>query len=147
MGTRQRNRRWTLAGLAIIAVLALAGCGRVDLEDLTPEAVRTQQALNPPTPTRSGSSGTPAAGETPGAGGGASDADLAAGMAQYNTWCSGCHDGGRAKPIKGQTFEFSAIEDMLRNGTGGHPKYSPTTELTDNQFNDILAYIASQPAP
>ena len=55
MGATNRiPSRWLLAMTCTIAVVLLAGCGRVDLEDLTPEAVKTQQAIdaaNQPTAT------------------------------------------------------------------------------------------------
>lgn len=140
----QRTRLTPLLAL-IVGLALLAGCGRVDLEDLTPEAFKTQQASITPTATNPPRN-TAAAGETQVAD--FSDADLQAGMVQYNTWCSACHDSGRATALKGTTIDFTAIEQTMRTGTGfsaPHPKYS-LTEITNGQFNNILAYIASQPA-
>lgn len=132
---------------ALFAVLALAACGRVNLEDLTPEAIRTQEAMEPTA--RTGGGDDPSG--TPGSGGGQPEGDLVAGRTQYTTWCAGCHDNGRldAPVIKGMTFETEAvIASMRAGGADAHPvSYSPSTELTDNQFTDILAYLSSEPAP
>jgi mono/diheme cytochrome c family protein len=145
MGTGQRTRRWAVGLAAIAAVLVLAACGRVNLEDLTPEAIRTQEAMIPTEGPDTGDDGTP------GSGGGPTEGDLVAGGVQYNTWCSNCHDTGRleAPPLKGQTFDVDTVLASMRAGSADPHQvtYSPATELTDNQFTDILAYIASQPAP
>jgi mono/diheme cytochrome c family protein len=143
-------RFWTrVMAVTIIAVLALAGCGRVNLEDLTPEAFRTEEAARQATaaamPTNTpGPAGTPGSGSGSGSGGG-QPADLAAGEVQYNTWCAGCHDSGRAPVLKGRQFDFAEIEQVMRTGQGfaqPHPSYSQM-EITNRQFNNILAYIAS----
>jgi mono/diheme cytochrome c family protein len=148
MGTgqrTQRTRRWAAVLAALAAVLVLAACGRVNLEDLTPEAVRTQEAMNPTAAPDDGDDGD----GTPGTGG-ATEGDLVAGQVQYNTWCSNCHDTGRleAPPLKGQTFDVDAVLASMRAGAADPHQvtYSPSTELTDNQFTDILAYLSSQPA-
>jgi mono/diheme cytochrome c family protein len=150
MGNMQRNRRWAVGVAAVAAVLVFAACGRVNLEDLTPEAVRTQEAMNPTAAPGGGGSGSDTDG-TPGSGSGPTEGDLVAGKTQYNTWCTACHDGGRAAPIKGKTFDLATVLPTMREGQGGatqHPiTYSPATELTDNQFGDILAYLASETAP
>jgi len=137
-------------GLVVAAaVLVLAACGRVDLEDLTPEAIRTQEAMQP-TAQPGGSGGGDDSG-TPGSDEGATEGDLVAGRTQYATWCAGCHDNGRlnAPVIKGMTFDLEAVLGSMRaGGADPHPvTYSPSTELTDNQFTDIIAFIASEPAP
>lgn len=140
-------------GTALAAGMLLAagvGCGRVDLNDLTPEAVRTQEAAaeqtraaggSVPTPTLSGTQGT-------GGSGGFEGADLAAGRAQYGTWCQGCHDSGRAPSLMGKVYDFAAIEQPMRTGTGfaqPHPKYT-VFELTNQQIVNILAFVSGQPA-
>ncbi len=155
-----RSRRLTqsrslLALTAILAVVLFAGCGRDDLEDLTPEAFKTQQALdlaNRPTPTpTTESSGTAAAGETPGTSGGGDmpQGDVAAGSSIYNATCSGCHEGGRAASILGKVFDPAVEIPKLRTGEGfgaPHPKYAPTDirPLNDDDFNDVFAYLARQ---
>jgi mono/diheme cytochrome c family protein len=143
-----------MAFAAVLVLVVAAGCGRVNLEDLTPEAFKTQQAGIQATQTAGGGSGgatgSPGAGGTPGSGtGGFEGADIAAGKSQYGTWCSNCHDTGRAAPLKGRVFEFAAIEGVMRTGTGlsaPHPKYT-TFELSDQQIINILAFVASEPAP
>jgi mono/diheme cytochrome c family protein len=132
-------------------MVLLAGCGRVDLEDLTPEAVKTQQAIdlaNQPTatvePTVDPNATEVPAGDNPLAGG-----DIAGGDSLYNAQCSGCHEGGRAASIKGKTFDPAVYIPMLRTGEGfgvPHPKYELTaiTPLSDDDFIDIFAYLAAQ---
>jgi mono/diheme cytochrome c family protein len=154
MGRTQRTRRLAAVVVAISAMLALAACGRVDLETLTPEAVRTQEAAELMTaeanPGTDNGDGTPG---SDGGSGGPTEGDLVAGRTQYNTWCSNCHDTGRleAPPIKGTSYDAAEVIPQMRADGGAaspHPvTYSPATELTDNQLQDIFAYLASETAP
>jgi mono/diheme cytochrome c family protein len=130
-----------LAGAAMI--LLVSACGRVDLEDLTPAAVRTEIAGRPtptPAPTVDPSQPTP----TTGAGGvRTGEGNRAAGASLYNAQCSGCHEGRRAESLQGKSFVFEDIATWIRGGEGGpdgHPTYRPN-ELTDNNFRDILFYL------
>lgn len=137
-------RRWMLVFTAVLTMIVVAGCGRVNLEDLTPEAARTEIAA---TTTALASAPTETPIDAP------SDvveafanADVAGGGVLYNPWCSGCHDGGRAQPIKGQVFDPSEWIPKLRSESGAADPHTPTytiMELNDKQMTDILAYIAS----
>ena len=143
--------RWLLVAIGTLVLVVAAGCGRVDLEDLTPEAVRTQeaadateQAANPPAGGSDG--GTPA---TDGSGGGAVAGDVAAGRSIYNTECAGCHEQGRAASLIGQSLDPATIIPQLRSGEGftaPHPVYRPTDirPLSDNDFQNIFAFLASE---
>jgi mono/diheme cytochrome c family protein len=145
--------RWLVVPAAMIAIVLLSGCGRVNLVDLTPEAFKTQQAIdaaNQPTaePTTEGdgspAAGTEASGDNPLAGG-----DIAGGDAIYNSQCSGCHEGGRAASLKGNVFDPAVEIPKLRSGEGfgaDHPKYTLTAirPLNDADFIDIFAYLAAQ---
>ncbi|HYI15039.1 MAG TPA: cytochrome c [Thermomicrobiales bacterium] len=152
MGATNRiPSRWLLAMTCTIAVVLLAGCGRVDLEDLTPEAVKTQQAIdaaNQPTatvePTADPNASPVAAGDDP-----LAEGDVAGGDSLYNAQCSGCHEGDRAASLKGMVFDPAVVIPMLRTGEGfgvPHPKYELTaiTPLSDEDFIDIFAYLAAQ---
>jgi hypothetical protein len=156
---QSRQRGWVMVFAAVLVLAVATGCGRVDLEDLTPEAFKTQQAAQQATQAAGGggATGSPSAGGTPGTNGSPSSggsggfegADIAGGRSQYRTWCSNCHDTGRATAIKGKVYEFAAIENTMRTGTGlsaPHPKYS-TFQLSDQQIVNILAFVASEPAP
>lgn len=148
--------RVVLAIAAMTAIVLLSGCGRVDLEDLTPEAVRTQEALDAQSEPTSAPTAvvTPDSNQTTttgdgGGGGGAPEGDIAAGASIYNATCSGCHEGGRAASILGKVFDPAAEIPKLRTGEGfgaPHPKYAPTDirPLNDNDFQDIFAYLATQ---
>lgn len=141
--------RWLLATMCTIAVVLLAGCGRVDLEDLTPEAVKTQQAIdaaNQPTatvePTADPNQTEVPDGDNPLAGG-----DVAGGASIYNATCSGCHEGGRAASLLGKVFDPAVELPKLRTGEGfaaPHPKYTATDirPLSDEDFIDVFAYLA-----
>lgn len=156
MGARKLIRSRTLLGVVSIAALVLlAGCGRVDLEDLTPEAVKTQQAIdaaNQPTPADTpdpNATADPNQTSTSGGGGGAPSGDIAAGASIYNSSCSGCHEGGRAASIKGKVFDPAIVIPMLRTGEGftaPHPKYELTAirPLSDEDLTNIFAYLAAQ---
>jgi mono/diheme cytochrome c family protein len=152
-GRHTTPSRWIPALAAMIGIVLLAGCGRVNLEDLTPEAVKTQQAqeaANRPTPTQPDPNASPGANGSPSSGGGVvPGGDIAAGASLYNAQCSGCHESGRAASLKGKTFDPAVEIPKLRTGEGfgvPHPKYSPTdiTPLSDTDFEDIFAYLASQ---
>jgi mono/diheme cytochrome c family protein len=155
MGARKLNLpRWPLVLTWMAAMILLAGCGRVDLEDLTPEAVKTQQAIdaaNQPTPTDApdpNATADPNQTSTTG-GGGAPTGDIAAGSNLYNTSCSGCHEGGRAASLKGNVYDPAVYIPMLRSGEGftaPHPKYELTAirPLSDEDLTDIFAYLAVQ---
>lgn len=144
--------RWLLIAIGTLVLVIAAGCGRVDLEDLTPEAVRTQeaaeateQAANPPT--GGGDSGTPG---TDGSSGGAvTGGDVAAGRSIYNTECAGCHQQGRAASLLGKSLDPATIIPQLRSGEGfsaPHPVYRPTDirPLSDTDFQNIFAFLASE---
>jgi mono/diheme cytochrome c family protein len=139
------ERRWLLVSAAIIAMIVAVGCGRVDLETLTPEAVRTEVAATATArasiPTPDPNSASPGA-EIP-------KGDVAAGDAIYNSECAGCHEGTRAKSLKGQVIDAAKYVPMLRSGEGfgaPHPVYALTDirPLNDNDFNNIFAYLAAQ---
>jgi hypothetical protein len=127
----------------VVAIVAI-GCGRVDLEDLTPEAVRTQQASLPTPTQRPATSSTPGATQPAGAGIG----DAEAGRLQYSTWCTGCHESGRldAPVILGNTYDPAEWIPILRTpgDKARHPSSYTVMELNDNAYDDIFAYIASQ---
>lgn len=129
------RRRWIqVLVLASALMLILSACGRVNLEDLTPEAVKTQQAETQMTQT--------AAAEIAAEAGSEFDGNPARGDVLYGTWCINCHDGGRAEPIRGNAYPFSEWEEFFR--TGGdidHPSYNPLTDLSDQNLVDILTYI------
>lgn len=142
-------RRWLCLCIVVAALIVIAGCGRVNLEDLTPEAFKTAEA-NKPTPTSStGNSGTPGANGTPGSAGGV-EGNVQNGAVLYNTWCTGCHDTGRlnAPPVKGKTYDPTLVTPALRgdaSATLKHPATYKVTELNDKQIQDILAYISATP--
>ena len=129
-----RTRFMQVALLGGVLLLVLAGCGRVNLEDLTPEAVKTQQAEAAITQTAQAEAAAEAGSEF--------DGNPGRGDVLYGTWCINCHDGGRAEPIRGNAYPFSEWEEFFR--TGGdidHPAYDPFTDLSDQNLIDILTYI------
>ncbi len=137
-------RRWMLIFFAVLAMVAVSGCGRVDLEDLTPEAERTAISQ---TATAIANAPTETPIQAPSAVVEAfANADVAGGGVLYNPWCSGCHDGGRAQPIKGAIFDPGEWIPKLRSNSGAAEPHTPTYtefELNDQQLTDILAFIAA----
>ena len=129
-----RFRHMQVALLASLLLLVLSGCGRVNLEDLTPEAVKTEQAAEAVTQTAQAQIQEEAGDEFSG--------DPSRGDVLYGTWCINCHDGGPAEPIRGEAYPFSEWEEFFR--TGGdiqHPSYDPFLDLSDQNLIDILTYI------
>lgn len=130
------QRRWVQFVAITAALLLIAACGRVDLEDLTPEAVKTQQAEAQITASAEAAEQDALGAEFTG--------DPARGEVQYGTWCTGCHEGTLADPILGEAFPFSEYEEFFR--TGGdidHPSYDPILDLSDDDLVNILTYVAT----
>lgn len=130
-----RSRHMQVALLVSVLLLVLAGCGRVNLEDLTPEAVKTQEAEAAITQTAEVTAREEA--------GNALGGDPDRGDVLYGTWCINCHDGGQAEPIRGNVYPFEEWEEFFR--TGGdidHPSYDPFVDLSDQNLIDILTYVA-----
>jgi hypothetical protein len=138
------QRKWSaILPLAGAVVLLIAACGRVDLEDLTPEAVKTQQAEQAVTQTAIAEG----AGEFLG--------DPARGRTTWDTWCVGCHaEGGSGvgPDIRGTFYFWPDWEAFFRDGATadgsivheterGPITYQPT-DLTDENFFNVLAFIA-----
>ena len=135
-GERNFMRTRTMQVILLSSALALlvAGCGRVDLEELTPEAVRTQQAEAAITET--------AQAEAVEAAGGEFDGNPDRGNVLYGTWCINCHEGGQAEQIKGSAYPFEEWEEFFRTGGDvGHPAYDPVLDLSDQNLIDILTYL------
>jgi cytochrome c len=129
-----------------VLMLIVAACGRVDLEDLTPEAVKTQQAREAVTQTAISES----AGEFFG--------DPARGRTTWDTWCVGCHaetGNGIGPDIRGNVYLWPEWESFFRDGStaGGELTHEANgriityeaIELTDENFFNIFAYVAQRP--
>lgn len=146
------QRGWLVIFIGTLMLVIAAGCGRVDLEELTPEAVRTEVAAAGATRAAEATAAKAASG-SPGADGSTDGAaltgDITAGSLIYNAECAGCHERDRAASLIGQTFDPATIIPRLRSGEGfsaPHPVYRPTDirPLSDNDFQDIFAYLASE---
>lgn len=130
------QHRWVQFIAITAALLLLTACGRVNLEDLTPEAVKTQQA-------EAAVAATAAAAEQD-ALGAEFTGDPARGEVQYGTWCIACHEGTLAEPIVGEAYPFSEYEEFFRTGGDiGHPSYDPVLDLSDDDLINILTYVAT----
>ncbi len=135
-----RGERSTMRGhtvrvclMFVVFSLVLASCGRVDLEDLTPEAAKTEQAIAAITQTAGAEAAEEVAGELTG--------NVGRGDVLYGTWCINCHDGGQAEPIRGNIYQPSEWLDFFRAG-GDHPTtYDPIIQLSDENLIDILTYV------
>lgn len=119
--------------LLVVLLLVLAGCGRVNLEDLTPEAVKTEQAIAAITQTAQAEAAEEAGGEFTG--------NVQRGDVLYGTWCINCHDSGRATPLRGEAYPWSEWESFFRPGGEHVPSYDPVVQLSDENLIDILTYI------
>ncbi|HUG16461.1 MAG TPA: cytochrome c [Thermomicrobiales bacterium] len=141
------QRRLPIILAAAAVLLLVSACGRVNLEDLTPEAIRTEMAGRPsPTvaPTRE-PAGVGTAEATPGI-----EGNLAAGSSLYNAHCSGCHGTGgqpgrRAASLNGTELTLET-SPWMRTGEGApenHPTYT-VAQLSDNNLIDIFYYLQNQ---
>ena len=140
----QMQRWWYLIlGITSLAVLVVAACGRVDLQDLTPEAVKTQEAEIAITQTAIADS----AGQFLG--------DPRRGRTTWDTWCVGCHaptGNGLGPDILGTLYLWPDWEAFFRTGekADGSLVHEAndrvitylTTDLTDENFFNIFAFIS-----
>jgi mono/diheme cytochrome c family protein len=132
------QRQWGIVLAAVGLLVIIAACGRVNLEDLTPEAVKTEQAQTVVTQaaisTAQSSSGL--------------DGDPARGQTNFTVWCFGCHPPGgndRGPNILGNAYPITEYGEMFRTGVapsgGAHPMYE-TFRLSDQSIVDILTYVS-----
>jgi cytochrome c len=141
------QRGWPVI-LALTSVLTLVGaaCGRVELEDLTPEAVKTQQAVEAVTQTAVSESA------------GGFLGDPARGRTTWDTWCVGCHadtGNGIGPDIRGALYLWPEWEAFFRTGTKADGALThtannrlityETTELNDENFFNVFAYVVQRP--
>lgn len=141
------QRRWFgILALTSALVIVIAACGRVNLEDLTPEAVKTEQAQAVLTQTAVAD----AAGEFLG--------DATRGKITWDTRCIGCHaetGNGVAPDIRGSVYLWPEWEAFFREGTKADGSLTHETErgviiyesfdLPDESFFNVFAYIAQDP--
>src|SRR5690606_20897680 len=143
------KRRAPMLLITVAIVLVVSACGRVNLEDLTPEAIRTQIASQPsPTaaPTRAAQQGS-----TPDPTARVTSGNLAAGYDLYNAQCSGCHGsngqpGRRAESLHGKGLTFADAPWLLsgEGGPEGHPTYANIqVPLSENNLEDIFFYLSN----
>lgn len=132
------QRQWGIGLAAVGLLVIIAACGRVNLEDLTPEAVKTEQAQTVLTQaaisTAQGSAGL--------------DGDPARGNTNFTVWCQGCHPPGgsdRGPNILGNAYPIAEFSEMFRTGVapggGEHVTYE-TFRLSDQSIVDILTYVS-----
>lgn len=124
------NYRATLVvSVVFIVSLAAAACA----------APSSTPAPTAPIPTTAPAAGaTPTAGATSGA-----EGNVATGKALFEANCNGCHPGGQkgvGPDIRGK--EEDVVKRQVRRGGGGMPAFS-TSQISDQQLNDIAAYVES----
>jgi cytochrome c553 len=148
--------RLRLASLLALAVLALAaaGCGGGEETTPTPETVPGSVPADTGGGTDTGattetSGDTETSGGTETGGGTSGQGDAEAGKAVFTSaGCSSCHtlaDAGatgnvgpnldEAKP------EFELVHTRVTNGMGAMPSFKG--QLTEQQINDVAAYVSS----
>lgn len=141
MRNLQRQSKWfIILALSGALVVTAAACGRVNLQDLTPEAVQTEQAEARVTQTA-----------IAGMGGGG---DAARGRITWDTWCVGCHaitGAGQGPDLRGNIYSWEELEPAFRTEgaplatTGNaHPIVYEDFELGDDNFLNVFAYLTQQ---
>jgi mono/diheme cytochrome c family protein len=133
-------RRTAIAAAAAAAFLGLAaGCGGDDDEGAattettaTTETVATEGATTETTATAQG--------------------DAEAGKAVFaSAGCGGCHtleeagsSGSVGPKLDGQKLSFDRVKEQVENGGGAMPAFKG--QLTDQQINDVAAFVAQASA-
>ncbi len=71
--------------------------------------------------------------------------NVTAGKTVFDQNCSPCHPGGAAgvgPALAGKNLPATTITTTVRNGRGSMPAF-PTTKISDQQLNDLVAYVQS----
>jgi mono/diheme cytochrome c family protein len=71
--------------------------------------------------------------------------DVTAGKTVFDQNCGACHPGGGrgvGPALTGRNLSASRITSQVRSGGGGMPAFS-TSQISDQQMNDMIAYIQS----
>ena len=75
--------------------------------------------------------------------GGQAAGNASAGQAVFQQNCNSCHPGGdrgSGPAIKGRPAD--GVKNQVRKGGGGMPAFS-ASQISDQQLNDLAAYVAS----
>ena len=95
------------------------------------------------TPTPAAATKSPAAAATPAPTGGSASASVERGQAVFQANCNGCHPGGASgvgPDIRGKSQEV--VKEKVRKGGGSMPPFS-SSQISDEQLNDLAAYVNS----
>lgn len=133
--------------LVVVSACGGGGAPAPTAAPAAPAATKAPAATSAPMPTLAPAATKPA-GATPAAtpAGPASVAgDLVAGKAVFDQNCNSCHPGGdkgAGPALRGRSLSADRIKNQVRNGGGGMPAY-PTSAISDQQLNDLVAYVQS----
>lgn len=153
------NRGLMLA-LTVGGVLGLAACGRASDEQInqllgiTPTPTPSAEQLAEATAQASATVAARAAALASPASGGAAAAlgDVVAGRRLFTTWCAGCHGPGGSGPAileagsPGASVTTDTLLPLVREAEGhpSPPGTYPTTQISDRQVSDLVAYIRDE---
>ena len=136
----------------ILASVAVSACGgAAPAPTAAPAAPTTAAAVAPTTaavPPAAPTSAAPAATAAPPASASAAPSgagDVTAGKAVFDQNCNACHPGGdrgAGPALRGKNLAAARITRQVRNGGGSMPAFS-TSQISDQQLNNLIAYVDS----
>lgn len=148
------EKKLALLTLAILVpiVVVVSACGGGSAPAPTavpaaPAATKAPAGTSAPIATSAPAATKPAGATTAAtpAGPAAATGDLVAGKAVYDPNCNSCHPGGdkgAGPALKGTDNSAEEIKNQVRNGGEGMPA-SPASKISDQQLNDVVAYVLS----
>jgi mono/diheme cytochrome c family protein len=120
-----------------------------DLNSAKASSSSTTTAATTPAATATTAAATSGAATTAASGGSgtATGGNAASGQKLFTTNCQACHpSGGRVAGVGpkllGTTRDDNYIHDNIRNGRNAMPAF-PADQISDQQINDLIAYIRS----
>ncbi len=130
------------AAVLVAALMGVSACGGGATP--TPTPVAKPAATMAPAAPAATKPAAPTAAAQPAAVA-ASQGNPTAGKAVFDQYCNGCHPNGNqgtGPALRGRNLSADRIKTQVRNGGGGMPAFS-TGQISDQQLNDLVAYVQS----
>ena len=157
--SRETGKRAALLATVGGCAILLVGCGRASEVDIlaavgiTPTATRSPEELATATAAAAAQQ-TEAAAAVGSPAAVAALGDVNRGRSTFNTWCLNCHQpggGGTGPDIlaaggPGASLNLEGFTVLIRQGTDHPPGAYRTSDFSDRQMGDLLAYILAESA-
>ena len=155
---RETGKRAALLSTVVGLALALVACGRASETDLlsavgiTPTATRSAEEVASATAAAAAQQTAAASVSASPAGAVGALGDVNRGRGDFGTWCQNCHrPGGNGPDIlatggPGAAPTLHTFTVLIREGADHPPGPYRTSDFSDRQLGDLLAYILAESA-